>query len=118
VKTRAAVLTCVTLMAFLPSSRSFSQAGLALTITIDPTAAINNHAQWRIAEPSSIDGSAWHDSGYTAYQISQGTTVTVEFMPVSGPCNVTPSKLVVTMTKTLSRTGIYAGSGMNVSTCK
>jgi hypothetical protein len=117
VKTKPLWLAFLATLVLLPLTRSFSQSGLALTVSINPAAAISNHAQWRIADPS-IDGLAWHDSGYTAYQIPQGTTVTVEFTPVSGPCNITPSKLVVTMTKTLSRTGIYAGSGGNVSQCK
>ena len=116
-KTKSLWLAFLAALIFLPLTRSLSQSGLALTVSISPASAISNHAQWRIADPN-IDGLTWHDSGYTAYQISQGMTVTVEFTPVSGPCNITPSKLVVTMAKTLSRTGIYAGSGGNALQCK
>ena len=77
-----------------------SQTG-ALTVTIQPTAAVTAGAQW------SIDGgTTWNNSGATLNNLSAGK-MTVSFKDVSGWTKPTNQTATITANATATATGTY-----------
>jgi hypothetical protein len=106
------------LLAMLFGGVAYGQALPSLTVEIKPLKAVNDTAKWRIMDPVALDNAQWRDSGFTKYQIPAGTQVKIEFRPVDGVCNLTPSVIVVTVNGAISKTGYYSGSGNNAGLCK
>ena len=90
------------------ASATYLAAG-ALHVTITPSDALNNGAQWR-----RVGTNTWLDSGVTEANLTTGT-VTVEFRAIDGWVNPANQTVTIVQAQTTEVSGVYVSAPSGVS---